>query len=105
KSIKQNLRLRHIHQLHNDIPDSRSSSAIYLDLLDAMSTVLEHTFSIAQALQGCNLQSLTGQFRNLRSFTKSNWITTGQLPGAANELTTQELDEYPEMDSIQVSLW
>ena len=50
--FKRELHMKHIRQLRAGIPNSTASSAIYLDLLDAMSTILSHISNIAHALQG-----------------------------------------------------
>jgi phosphate:Na+ symporter len=51
KLLKRQLHLRHIRQLRADVPNSVPSSAIYLDLLDALTDVLGHIFNIAYPLQ------------------------------------------------------
>jgi phosphate:Na+ symporter len=89
KRIKQNLHLRHIRQLRADIPNSKASSAVYLDLLDAMSTVLEHTFNIAYALQERSSQSFTSQFRSLRTGSLVTLNLTNTRP--LNGTNTQQL--------------
>jgi len=54
--IKRELHLSHLRRLQAGIPDSTNSSAIHLDLLDAMSAILAHTSNIAHALQGEDVQ-------------------------------------------------
>jgi phosphate:Na+ symporter len=78
KPIKRKLHLRHIRQLRADAPNSVASSAIYLDLLDALSDVLGHIFNIAYALQE------TKSLRSLRTghFVAVKGTTTGQLNSA-----------------------
>src|SRR5256885_243095 len=44
KRLEQEFHLRHIRELRTGIVNNIKSSAIYLDLLDAMSTVLSHIF-------------------------------------------------------------
>ena len=106
KRTKQNLHLRHIRQLRADIPNSKASSAIYLDLLDAMSDVLAHTFNIAYAFQVHNSQLSTGSLRSLRTgqfvkmgtstqqlYAVGNGTNTRQLPEGVNGTNTQQLYE------------
>ncbi len=78
KPLKRKLHLRHIRQLRADIPNSAPSSAIYLDLLDALSDVLGHIFNIAYALQE------TRSLRSLRTghFVAVKGTTTGRLNAA-----------------------
>ncbi len=64
KQTKRNLHLRHIRQLRANIPNSTPSSAIYLDLLDAMSAVLVHTSNIAHALEEVNHPQSTSSLRD-----------------------------------------
>jgi phosphate:Na+ symporter len=93
KRARQNFHFRHIRQLRADIPHSRESSAVYLDLLDAISDVLEHAFNIAYALRGRSSQAAIGQFRSLRmgSFVKLNLTNTRPLPEVMNGTDTQQL--------------
>jgi phosphate:Na+ symporter len=93
KRIKQNLRLRHIRQLRADVPNSKASSAVYLDLLDAMSDVLAHTLSIAHTLQEHGSCTPIGQFRSLRtgSFVKLTLTNTQPLHEVTNGTDTQQL--------------
>src|SRR5262249_48216334 len=51
KQIKRELHLRHIRELRAGIPNSMTSSAIYLGLLDALSDILGHIFNIAYMLE------------------------------------------------------
>jgi phosphate:Na+ symporter len=67
KQTKRNLHLRHIRQLRANIPNSTPSSAIYLDLLDAMSAVLAHTSNIAHALQEANYPRFTRSLYSLQT--------------------------------------
>jgi phosphate uptake regulator len=78
KPLKRKLHLRHIRQLRADIPNSAPSSAIYLDMLDALSDVLGHIFNVAYALQE------TRSLRSLRTghFVAMKGTTTGQLNSA-----------------------
>ena len=50
--MKREFHLRHLHRLRSGLPPSVESSAIHLDLLDAMSRVLSHAFNIAHAING-----------------------------------------------------
>ncbi|TMC22898.1 MAG: Na/Pi cotransporter family protein [Chloroflexi bacterium] len=54
--IKRELHLSHFRRLRAGIPNTTTSSAIHLDLLDAMSAILTHTSNIAHALQGEEVQ-------------------------------------------------
>jgi hypothetical protein len=84
KRLKRSLYLRHVRELRAGIADSTTSSAIYLDLLDALETVLSHVFNIANALREAEnvsftrpLRSLTGQFKamntqQLRAISQAN---------------------------------
>ncbi|EFH83441.1 Na/Pi cotransporter family protein [Ktedonobacter racemifer] len=49
---KRALHLRHVRRLQQRVAPSLSSSAIHLDLLNAMSRVLSHAFNIATIVQG-----------------------------------------------------
>lgn len=49
---KRTLHLRHVRRLQQRVAPSLSSSAIHLDLLNAMSRVLSHAFNIATIVQG-----------------------------------------------------
>jgi phosphate:Na+ symporter len=51
KQIKRDLHIRHIRRLQANNPSSQASSAIHLDLLNAMHTILSHISNIAHALQ------------------------------------------------------
>ena len=95
KRTRQNLRLRHIRELRADIPHSKASSAVYLDMLDTLNDVLAHTFNIAYILQEHSAQPLAGQFRSLRtgSFVKMSLINTQQLPEIMNGTDTRLLPE------------
>ncbi len=64
KQTKRNLHLRHIRQMRANIPNSTPSSAIYLDLLDAMSAVLAHTSNIAHALEEVSYPQYTCSLRD-----------------------------------------
>ena len=94
KRTKRNLHLRHIRQLRADIPHSRTSSAVYLDLLDAMNDVLAHTFNIAYTLQEHSHQPFPSSFRGFRTgqFAKVN-SNTQRLPEEGNGTNTQHLYE------------
>jgi len=50
--MKRQFHLRHLHRLRSGLPPSVASSAIHLDLLDAMSRVLSHASNIAHAVHG-----------------------------------------------------
>lgn len=50
--MKREFHLRHLHRLRSGLPPSVESSAIHLDLLDAMSRVLSHVSNIAHAVHG-----------------------------------------------------
>lgn len=50
--MKREFHLRHLHRLRSRLPPSVASSAIHLDLLDAMSRVLSHASNIAHAVYG-----------------------------------------------------
>src|SRR5438270_2005105 len=50
--MKREFHLRHLHRLRSGLPPSVESSAIHLDLLDAMSRVLSHASNIAHAVHG-----------------------------------------------------
>jgi phosphate:Na+ symporter len=50
--IKRELHLRHIRRLRAGVPSSMTSSALHLDLLDAISTIVAHTSNMAMALAG-----------------------------------------------------
>jgi phosphate:Na+ symporter len=50
--MKRELHLRHLHRLRSGVPPSMESSAIHLDLLDAMSRVISHASNIAHAVHG-----------------------------------------------------
>lgn len=50
--IKRELHLRHLRRLQSGVLPSLESSAIHLDLLNAMSRVLSHASNIAHAVQG-----------------------------------------------------
>jgi phosphate:Na+ symporter len=50
--MKRAFHLRHLHRLRSGLPSSVESSAIHLDLLDAMSHVLSHASNIAHAVHG-----------------------------------------------------
>jgi phosphate:Na+ symporter len=52
KRIKRDLHVRHIRRLRAGVPNSTASSAIHLDVLDAMSAVLALTSNMAHVLQG-----------------------------------------------------
>jgi phosphate:Na+ symporter len=78
KRLKRNLHVRHISELRTGVANSAASSAIYLDLLDALSTVLSHVSNIACALKEAENVSFT---RPLRS------IGTGQFKA----MNTQQL--------------
>src|SRR5262249_42092012 len=93
KQIKHNLRLRHIRELRADIPNSRASSAIYLDLLDAMADVLVHIFNIAHTVQGRSSQIFTSQFSNPHtgSSVQLNLTKTQKLQIAMSGANTQKL--------------
>ena len=49
---KREFHLRHLRRLHSGLPPSVESSAIHLDLLNAMSRVLSHASNIAHAVHG-----------------------------------------------------
>lgn len=49
---RRELHLRHLRRLHSGISSSIESSGIHLDLLNAMSRVLTHSFNIAHAIRG-----------------------------------------------------
>ncbi len=50
--MKRELHLRHLRRLHSRLSPSLESSAIHLDLLNAMSRVLSHASNIAHAVHG-----------------------------------------------------
>jgi phosphate:Na+ symporter len=50
--MKRELHLRHLRRLQSGVLPSLESSAIHLDLLNAMSRVLSHASNIAHAVQG-----------------------------------------------------
>jgi phosphate:Na+ symporter len=50
--IKREIHLRHLQQLSSGAPTNLDASAIYLEMVNAMSRILSHTCSIARAVQG-----------------------------------------------------
>jgi phosphate:Na+ symporter len=50
--MKREFHLRHLRRLHSGVPRSLESSAIHLDLLNAMSRILSHVSNIAHAVHG-----------------------------------------------------
>ena len=50
--MKRELHLRHLRRLRSGLSPSLESSAIHLDLLNAMSRVLSHASNIAHAVHG-----------------------------------------------------
>jgi len=60
EQIKLRLHQRHIRQLRDAIPDSATSSDIYLGLLDAMSVILTHTSKWAKRLRLRHIGDFTG---------------------------------------------
>jgi phosphate:Na+ symporter len=51
-TMKRQLHLRHLRRLQSGLPPSWESSAIHLDLLNALSRVLSHASNIAHAVRG-----------------------------------------------------
>jgi phosphate:Na+ symporter len=49
--LKRKLYVSHIRELRDDVANSRESSAVYMDLLDALSAVLAYISNIATTLQ------------------------------------------------------
>ena len=110
KPLKRKLHLRHIRQLRADIPNSAPSSAIYLDLLDALSDVLGHIFNIAHALQETrSLRSLrTGHFVAMKGTTTGHLHSapladlgkeTGALSSTTTSLQRTGIDQVPHMEA------
>jgi phosphate:Na+ symporter len=50
--MKRQLHLRHLRRLQSGVPPSWESSAIHLDLLNALSRILSHASNIAHAVRG-----------------------------------------------------
>ncbi len=50
--MKRELHIRHLRRLHSGLSPSLESSAIHLDLLNAMNRVLSHASNIAHAVHG-----------------------------------------------------
>lgn len=50
--VKREISLRHLQQLSSGSPTSLNASAIYLEMVSAMSRILSHTCSISRAVQG-----------------------------------------------------
>ncbi len=92
KRTKRNLHLRHIRQLRADIPNSRESSAIYLDLLDALSDVLAHVSNVAYTLQEASILPSTNSLRSMRTsqfvqmgFTSPQHLSVDLQEGLVND--------------------
>jgi Na+/phosphate symporter len=86
KAMKRQLHQRHIRQLRAQIPTSTKSSAVYLDLLDALSAVLAYASNIAYAFQETNgvpVLTNTTSFRTLRQFVPTKMVNTEQLYAAS----------------------
>jgi phosphate:Na+ symporter len=84
---KRSLHLRHIRQLRADVPNSKESSAIYLDLLDALSDVLAHVSSIAYTLQEASTLPFTSPLQHVptRQFVQMKFVSTQKLDSAYHD--------------------
>ena len=52
KQLKHEIYLRHLYRLRSGDPSSLDASNIHLELLNTLSRILSHTWSIARVLQG-----------------------------------------------------
>jgi phosphate:Na+ symporter len=96
KRTRRNLHLRHIRQLRAEIPNSKESSAIYVDLLDAMSDVMAHISNIAYVLQEASVLPFTSPLQGLhtRQFVQMSFANTQQLSSTSQTNLAQD-GQYP----------
>jgi phosphate:Na+ symporter len=82
QQLKSELHAYHIRELRDNVANSRTSSAVYVDLLDALTIVLAHISNIADALQEASSPRFSGSFRS--QYTgQFKGMKTGQLYSAS----------------------